>query len=76
MAALLLASAAAIESGVSREHQAAFGKALRSSLRSRSIGQCQASAPNAAAAMIDVLPLGACVTDRLFATKSVEKLEV
>jgi len=72
--ALLLTSVAAAHSGTSEEYQVAFEKAFRSSFRSRSIEQCRASAKNAAAAKIDVTPICECVTDRLFATKSVEEL--
>ncbi|MEG3089808.1 hypothetical protein [Sphingomonas sp. PB4P5] len=75
MIVLILISASADQSGPSKEYQAAYDKAFRSSFRSRSIEQCRASAKNAAAAQIDVTPICACVTDRLLATKSVDELK-
>src|SRR5205085_8868561 len=53
----------------------AFDKAFRTAFRVKSVNQCVASAPNAAAAGFDITPSCACVSETLLATKSVKQLQ-
>lgn len=58
-----------------REYVEAFDKAFRTAFRVKSVNQCVAAAPKAAAAGLDITPTCACFTDTLLATKSVKQLQ-
>jgi len=52
----------------------AYEEAFRAAFRSKSVEQCVASAPKAAAGGYDITPTCTCVADELLGTKTVEEL--